>query len=208
MFEQLFTQPATIAHHSSTYATERRQYLSLLMEEGRSRNSLRVIAELLISYAKHLPLHRAEICASDIEFSAEAWAKTRRRSASCLRVGKREFVFHATKWLRLLGRLYEPQVERPFALEREAFQRLLLFERGLAPITIDHYRRSIDDFLIRLDRQNKALCDVTPDDVSLHIQTVSERKLKRTPSHIMSRRCAHFPLCVFQRMVSRGSSDH
>ncbi len=61
MFEQLFTQPATIAHHhSSPYATERRQYLSLLMEDGRSRNSLRVIAELLISHAKHLPLHRAD----------------------------------------------------------------------------------------------------------------------------------------------------
>lgn len=46
MFEQFFTQPATIAHHhSSPYATERRRYLSLLMEEGRSRNSLRVIAE-------------------------------------------------------------------------------------------------------------------------------------------------------------------
>jgi hypothetical protein len=35
MFEQFFTQPATIAHHhSSPYATERRQYLSHLMEEG------------------------------------------------------------------------------------------------------------------------------------------------------------------------------
>ncbi len=76
MFEQLFTQPATIAHHhSSPYATERRQYLSLLMEDGRSRNSLRVIAELLISHAKHLPLHRAEICASDIEFSGGGMGK-------------------------------------------------------------------------------------------------------------------------------------
>jgi hypothetical protein len=125
MLEQFFTQPATIAHHhSSPYATERRRYLSLLMQEGRSRNSLRVIAELLISYAQRLPLDRAEICASDIEVAAGAWGKTRHRSASCLRVGKREFVFHATKWLRLLGRLYEPQVERPFAL---AFFRTLPF---------------------------------------------------------------------------------
>jgi hypothetical protein len=35
MFEQFFTQPATIAHHhSSPYATERRRHLSLLMQEG------------------------------------------------------------------------------------------------------------------------------------------------------------------------------
>ena len=52
MFEQLFTQPVTIAHdHSSPYASERQQYLSQLMEEGRSRNSLRIIAELLILVA-------------------------------------------------------------------------------------------------------------------------------------------------------------
>ena len=110
MFEQLFTQPATIAHHhSSPYATERRHYLTHLMEEGRSRNSLRIIAELLMSYMQHLPLHRADFCASDIKASAEAWAETRHRSPSSLRSGKREFVFHATKWMRLLGRLHEPQ---------------------------------------------------------------------------------------------------
>jgi hypothetical protein len=141
---------------------------------------LRVIAELWISYAQHLPLDRAEICASDIEVAAGAWGQARHRYASCLGVGKREFVFHATKWPLLLGRLYEPQVERPFALERDAFHRFLLFERGLAPITIDHYQRSIDELLVRLDRQNKILCDVTPDDISLHIQSVAERKLKRT----------------------------
>ncbi len=181
MFEQLFTQPATIAHHrSSPYATERQQYLTHLMEEGRSRNSLRIIAELLMSYAQHLPLHRAGVCASDIKVSAEAWAKTRSRSASGLRVGKREFVVHATKWLSLLGRLCEPQVDHPFALETEAFLRFQRLERGLAPITIDHYWRSIDELLIWLSREGKTLWDVTPDDIALHIQRIAKRKLKRT----------------------------
>jgi hypothetical protein len=79
MFEQLFTQSATIAHrHSSPYATERRQYLSHLMEEGRSRNSLRIIAELLMSYAQHLPLHRADVCVSDIKVSADMSPSTQR----------------------------------------------------------------------------------------------------------------------------------
>jgi hypothetical protein len=91
MFEQLFTQPVAIAHHhSSPYATERQQYLAHLMEEGRSRKSLRIIAELLMSYAQHLPMHRADVCLSDIKVSAEAWAKTTSRSASCLRDGKRQ----------------------------------------------------------------------------------------------------------------------
>ncbi len=181
MFEQFFTQPSTIVHHDTApYAAERRLYLSHLMEEGRSRNSLRFIAQLLISYAEHLPLQSAEVHSTEIEKSAEAWAKTRRRSASCLRVGKREFVFHGTRWLRLLGRLCEPQVEHPFASEREAFLQYLRLERGLAPITIDHYWRSIDEFLISLARQSRTLCDVTPDDIALHIQRVAERKLKRT----------------------------
>jgi integrase/recombinase XerD len=181
MFEQLFTQPATIAHHhSSPYATERRHYLTHLMEEGRSRNSLRIIAELLMSYMQHLPLHRADFCASDIKASAEAWAETRHRSPSSLRSGKREFVFHATKWMRLLGRLHEPQQDYPFAMEREAFLQFQRLERGLAPITIDHYWRSIDELLVWLSREGKTLWDVTPDDIALHIQRVAKRKLKRT----------------------------
>jgi integrase/recombinase XerD len=181
MLEKLFTQPATIHNHNaSPYAAERRLYLSHLIEEGRSRNSMRLIAELLISYAQHLPLDCAKVCASDIEISADAWAQTRHRSAVCLRSGKRQFVFHATKWLRLLGRLYEPQAVHPFALERGAFLQFLRSERGLAPITIDHYQRDIDEFLIQLDRQRKVLRDVTADDIALHIQKVAERKLKRT----------------------------
>ncbi len=181
MFEQIFSQRATIAHHNaSPYAAERRLYLSHLFEEGRSRNSLRLIAELLIQYAKHLPLHRAEVRTSEIEFSAEAWAKTRHRSAACVHSGKRHFVFHATKWLRLLGRLSESQVKHPFARERDVFLRFLRSERGLAPITIDHYQREIDEFLIQLDQHSKALRDVTPDDIALHIEKIPERKLKRT----------------------------
>jgi len=181
MFEQFFTQPATIArHHSSPYAAERRRYMSHLIEEGRSRSTLRTVAQLLMSSVQHLPLHRAEISVSDIEVSAEAWARTRHRSASCFHAGKREFVFHATKWLRLLGRLHEPRVEHPFAMERDAFLQFALRERGLAPITIDHYQRSLGEFLIGIDRQNKALCEVSLDDISLHLQAVAERKLKRT----------------------------
>jgi site-specific recombinase XerD len=134
----------------------------------------------LITYAQHLPWHCPKVFASDIEISAEAWAKTRHRSALCLQSGKRHFIFHATKWLRMLGRLDEPQAVSPFEFEREAFLRFLRSERGLAPITIDHYQREIDEFLIGLDQHSKALRDVTPDDIALHIQKVAQRKLKRT----------------------------
>jgi transposase len=43
MFEQLFTQPATIAHHhSSPYATERRQYLRKILIHGARAAVLRI----------------------------------------------------------------------------------------------------------------------------------------------------------------------
>lgn len=71
-------------------------------------------------------------------------------------------------------------MEHPFALEREAFLRFQRLERGLAPITIDHYWRSIDELLIWLSREGKTLWDVTPDDIALHIQRVAKRNLKRT----------------------------
>src|SRR5215469_6189157 len=98
------------------------------MEEGRSRNSLRLVAELLISYAPHLPLNRAEVYLSDIYSSAETWARHSHRAACSLPASKREFICHATKWLRLLGRLRELQLRHPFALERDAFLQFLRCE--------------------------------------------------------------------------------
>ena len=122
MFDQLFSQPSTLARHRhSPYAVERRRYLSHLMEEGHSRSNLLDIAAVLISLARHLPLHQPTIFHAEIEASAEAWTKTIHRSAKCLIVGKRQFIFHATNWMRLLGRLREPRVMQPFAAEMDDF---------------------------------------------------------------------------------------
>src|ERR1035441_2328764 len=181
MFEQLFTRQAAIArHHSSPFAAERLSYLFHLLEEGHSNSRLYSVAHLLMAIAQQLPLNRPGIDRAEIEAAAEAWATTTRRSALCLHTGKREFVFHATKWLRLLGRLHEPQRQQPFASEMDAFLRYGQQERGLASSTLDRYRRYLAEFFIRLDRQNKALRDVTLDDISAHIQIVAQRKLKRT----------------------------
>jgi len=89
-------------------------------------------------------------------------------------------VFHATKWLRLLGRLHEPQRQQPFALETDAFLRHGQQDRGLASSTLDRYRRYLTEFLVRLYEQNRTLHDVTLDEISAHIQIVAQRKLKRT----------------------------
>jgi integrase/recombinase XerD len=181
MFEQLFTRQAAIdRHHSSPFASERLSYLSHLIEQGHSDSRLYSVAHLLMAIARHIPLNKPGIDRVEIEASAEAWARTTHRSALCLHTGKREFVFHATKWLRLLGRLHEPQRQQPFALETDAFLRHGQQDRGLASSTLDRYRRYLTEFLVRLYEQNKTLHDVTLDEISAHIQIVAQRKLKRT----------------------------
>ena len=181
MFDQLFSQPAAIAcHHHSPFAADRQRYLSRLMEEGRSRQTLRNIARILMYLAQHLPMHQAEITPVEIEASAETWAKTTHRSAACLHVGKGEFVFHATNWMRLLGRLREPQVERPFAAKVDAFLHFQRHERSLSPSTLHHYEMCVGGFLNWISQQGKPLDEVRLEDISGYFQTLAQRKLKRT----------------------------
>jgi site-specific recombinase XerD len=181
MFDQFFRDQATVTrYHQSPFAAERQVYLSKLMEEGRSIETLRNIAWILMYLARHLPLHQAEISPAEIEAAATTWAATTHRSATCLHVGKREFVFHATNWMRLLGRLREPEVKRPFAAETDAFLQFAIGERGLSPSTIRHYRVCVGEFLCWVERQNKALLELTLEDLSSYFRVLSQRGLKRT----------------------------
>jgi len=181
MFEKLFPRRATAArYHQSPFAAERQLYLSKLMEEGRSIETLRNIARILMYLARHLPLHQVGITPAEIEAAAETWAMTTHRSATCLHIGKREFVFHATNWMRLLGRLREPEVRRPFATESDAFLQFAASERGLSSSTTRHYRLYVGEFLGWVDQQSKTLSDVTLDDLSSYFQTLARRGLKRT----------------------------
>ena len=115
MLDQFFSRPATIARYlGSPYAAERQRYLLHLEQEGRSQRTLRSLLPILNSLERHLPLQRATITQVEIEAAAEMWATTVHRSSKCLHVGKRAFVFHATNWLRLLGRLHEPRSRAAF----------------------------------------------------------------------------------------------
>jgi len=181
MFDQFFRDQTTVTrYHQSPFAAERQLYLSKLIEEGRSIETLRNISWILIYVARHLPVHQSEITPAEIEAAAAAWSMTTHRSATCLHVGQREFVFHATNWMRLLGRLREPEVKRPFAAETDAFLQFAVGERGLSPSTIRHYRVCVGEFLCWVERQNKALLDVTLEDLSSYFRVLSQRGLKRT----------------------------
>ena len=181
MFDQFFRDQGTVVrYHQSPFAAERQLYMSKLMEEGRSIETLRNIAWILIYVARHLPVHQAEVTPTEIEAAAATWAMTTHRSATCVHIGKREFVFHATNWMRLLGRLREPEEARPFAAETDAFLQFVASERGLSPSTIRHYCVCVGEFLCWVEQQKKALLEVTLEDLSSYCQVLAQRGLKRT----------------------------
>jgi site-specific recombinase XerD len=98
-----------------------------------------------------------------------------------LHVVKRWFVYHATKWLRLLGRLHEPVAKQAFGLELEALLTFEMRERGLAPETISNRQRSLSAFLTWLATKVEDLAEVTPDHIALYFTTVgAQRRWKRT----------------------------
>jgi hypothetical protein len=136
MFDQLFTrQAAVVRYQSLPFAAERQLYLKHLVEEGRSRKTVRNIAQLLVIVVRHLRLNQPEITLAEINAAAVEWAGTAHRSRGCLRVGERQFVYHATGLLRPLGRLRESRPEAAYAARLGAFLDFQRHERCLSPST-------------------------------------------------------------------------
>jgi site-specific recombinase XerD len=181
MFDQLFTrQAAVVRYQSLPFAAERQFYLKHLVEEGRSRKTVRNIAQLLVVVVRHLRLDRPEITLAEIEAAAVEWAGTAHRSRRCLHVGERQFVYHATGLLRLLGRLRESRPEAAYAARLGAFLDFQRHERCLSPSTLHHYVMCVGEFLNWIGRQSKPLEEVSLEDISEYFQTLAQRKLKRT----------------------------
>jgi integrase/recombinase XerD len=158
MFEQLFKhRAAVISHQSAPFAAERQFYLQHLLDEGRSRKTLRNIAQLLFAIAHHLRLDGPGITLVAVEAAAAAWAKTTRRSARCRNVGERQFVYHAVGLLRMLGRLRESRPEVAYAARLEVFLHFQQQERCLSPSTLHHYEKCVGAFWNWIDQQGKLL---------------------------------------------------
>jgi len=182
MFEQLLSRRFHIVrHYNGPYSEERQRYLGSLIEEGRSRGTLQAIQSLLYTLAQWLPLDRSPIAPTEIEATAERWVDTLHRSGKCRHTAKTWFIFHATKWLRFLGRLREEVVEQPFSAHLEAFLQFELRDRGLSPATTDGETAHLRLLLTWIAKQNRTLLQVTPQDIGRYFSTVAtERRWKRT----------------------------
>lgn len=181
MFEQLFFRKPSISRYGkSPYAEQMWQYLSVVIEEGRARATLVEICQMLYSIAPLLPWNGL-VTISQIEAAAVVWSKARSSSSDQVHSKTRLIVYHATRWLRCLGRLHEPVVIQPFEHELEALIQFEINERGFSPKTIHNRRSFLAPFLSWLSGQVNSIREVTPEHLEDYFtQTAATRHWKRT----------------------------
>ncbi|HEY2467796.1 MAG TPA: site-specific integrase, partial [Terracidiphilus sp.] len=182
MFERiLFRRSDLSRHRNGPYAKERERYLTLLMEEGRSLPTLRQIANLLYHMAEQLPLSFPSITPTQIDAAARQWSTTLVRCRISRHRMETKFVFHATNWLRMLGRLQKPVSQLPFTTEQDAFLHFEQHERGLADASLTMHKTHLRPFLNWAADQVKTLREITPADISRYfVWKAAQRRWKRT----------------------------
>ena len=182
MFEKILSRRFHInRHRNGPYALERERYLAFLAAEGHSKSVLSATVSLLYSLAECLPLHLSTITPVQIQDAAKVWAAALHRSEQNQYRAKTWFIFHATGWLRFLGRLREPAIEQPFATELEAFLRFEEHERGFTPATLRTERRCLGEFLTWAISEVKTLRAIRPENLSRYFSWLAtQHRWKRT----------------------------
>ena len=170
MFEELFERPHTIAKYQSAPLYEDRvRYLAHVAVAGARRRTLHRIANYQLKLVHLVDLWEGEtVTVSRIATLAETWShregyfgNQRARSAVC-----RNFLGHALRWLRFLGRVEEPAEPcHPHADAIEAFAAWMRDERGLSEGTIRGRCQAVADFLNGLTARSIPLAVVGITDV-------------------------------------------
>jgi site-specific recombinase XerD len=142
MFDELFVKASAIARHGGRpLAEERRKFLAHQKQRGIPRVTLRWHAEMLLKVVDTLDLQNrpGEIISRE-EIKRKATDK------------KHKFTSVATRWLKLLGRLEEPDLSSERHFEQvEAFANFLRDELELAPGTVSLKCAFARNFLKQLD---------------------------------------------------------
>lgn len=182
MFEKILSRRFHLnRHRKGPYATERERYLAFLIAEGRSRSILKAVTGLLYCMAERLPLDSAFVTPRQIEDAAKQWSATRGGCKSYQHNMGRWFAFHATNWMRVLGRLQEQPSKQAFASELETFVTFEEQERGFAPATVVRVERCLSEFLNWVGGERNALRKIMPEDIAGYVSRMSaEHRWRRT----------------------------
>lgn len=182
--------PISVATATAPYAKERERYLRLLMEEGRAQPTLRQIANLLYHMAEQIPLSLPSATPSQIEAAARQWSTALVRCRISRHRMETKFVFHATNWLRMLGRFQQPVSQLPFTTELDPFLHFEQQEHGLADASLMMHRTHLRLFLNWAADHIKTLRKITPEDISRYFGRPRNGHGSGQPFLFMSGHCA------------------
>src|SRR5262244_4548399 len=113
MFHQLFQHPPTIERHQAApLLEERRSYLAHCADQGRTKSSLRLIAQHLLVFVDYLPLTTVrEIDIEHLHAAADRWVNRRPLppNVTDYYYGRMRFISDARQWLHFLGGCASPK---------------------------------------------------------------------------------------------------
>jgi integrase/recombinase XerD len=183
MYERMFKYDAVIARHrKAPLAQERERYLIHRQSEGCADETLIGIARELLCIVNELEISSDGVTLERIESTALKWARSQclRGRAQGDKWSRQRFVQVATQWLRFLGWLREPILERKvFADMIDDFVLWMESERGLSTKTIRNYSWHTKQFLEWYSGQERSFSAVLIKDVDLFLMAGSLRGWSR-----------------------------
>jgi integrase/recombinase XerD len=180
MFHQLFQCPRAIERHQSgPLLEERLRYLAHCAAQGRTKSSLRLIAQHLLVFVDYLPLTEAgDVGIVQLHAAADRWVgrQPQPHNVTDYRYGRMRFISDAQQWLHFLGRLRQPEVaQRPYTHMIEAYADSMTQERGLSPHTIRIRCWCLERFLSRFWQQQRPFYQIGIADIDADIARKGEQ---------------------------------
>ena len=179
MFEQLYSDPGTVARYrAAPLADERQRFLRHCADFGTSTDNLCRLARCQLALVDLLDLRAGgeRVPLSRVEEAARQWSQTPGDQGYRSRRSYRRFLSFSVRWLRCLGWLEEPAVAlHSHTAEVAAFADWMRDRRGLSESTIRGYCWNTDVFFVWLDGNGTALASVTHSDIDSSIEALIVR---------------------------------
>jgi site-specific recombinase XerD len=173
MFDQLFTQPWVVAHHTNApFVDERTRYLVYCTQRGDTHATLLLKARELLWIARKLEkFPELDISMAQLRGLADHWQE---RESTCgrrlnIQWTRRRFIDVASAWLRYLGHLHEPEEPIPFQSRMEEYCYWAKHERGLSATTIDRFRGCVAQFLRWYGKLGQPIESIRVNDVDAYL---------------------------------------
>ena len=190
MFDRLFQDPRALARHrNGPLAEERRRFLAHCTEQQMSLMYVQKVANFTLIVAKGLRLADRPgelITKNEIEVEAARWAnRPKRRRGRNVDLACHAFTGYALRWLTFLRRVQPAvTVPPPYAEHVAQFSDYQLRERGLSPLTGVYYRRTIHQFLMRIQEAGLRLQTLTVVQMDeLLAKQIRQQELARSTIH-------------------------